>query len=317
MIYYLIGRCCYRVCSLVRNNPIKASMEEIIAGNIQQQDLKNLLIEFVQNKGKNTFSFGELCIFHYSHFTSFFDEEIIKIAAAIELLVLSFDILDDLEDEDADNTIWSQNPSLSLNGSTALLFLSMHAIRNTRFIYREKAIALMEKIALCTIQGQHKDLLNACQQEDTYLQMIEEKSGSLVSLACLVGCMMATGDVPGGVEDYSKWIGVIGQINNDFADLESWEGKNDMLNKKYSLPIIYLLEVEKNRERDLNDYYQNKTTKIQFLKLKDVIKQKLIDTDALKYASVIKKDYQMKTMKALHKMDFSDNQLEFIQKYMK
>ncbi|WP_144510775.1 polyprenyl synthetase family protein [Bacillus sp. FJAT-22090] len=301
----------------MKNNHFTDSMIEIIAENIQQQDLKELLIKFVQKNSKKNYLFGELCIFHYSHFAVSFDEEILRIAAAIELLVLSFDILDDLEDEDTENKVWNRNPALSLNGATALLFLSMTAIRKTKFKHKEKAISLMEQFSLCSIEGQHMDLLNICQEEKTYIEMMEDKSGSLVSLACLVGCVIANADLPKEVVDYSRCIGIIGQINNDLADLKNWNGKNDIVNKKYSLPIIYLLDMEKNNEQVLTKYYQNKMPKEQFLEHKHVIQQKLIDADAMKYALVIKNLYQKKVMNALLKMDFSDNQLETIQKYMK
>ncbi|TQR16314.1 polyprenyl synthetase family protein [Psychrobacillus soli] len=301
----------------MESNAITASMEKIIVENIQQQDLKELLIEFVQNGSRKHKPFGELCVFHYEHYATSFDKEIVEVAAAIELLVLSFDILDDLEDKDTENKPWMHNPVLSLNGSTALLFLAMQAIRKTHFTYKDKAIAIIERLALRAISGQHKDLLNVCMEENDYIQMIEEKSGSLVSLACLVGCVIANGDAPKEVKNYSKWLGVIGQINNDVSDLKEWNDKNDILHKKYSLPIIYLLDVEKHSEHIVTKYYQSEMSKAEFLKYKHVIQRKLVDTDALKYALVIKTLFQKKVQDQFTKMDFSNDQLEFLQNFMK
>lgn len=296
---------------------IQQSMERIIEKGIQQKDLKDLLLKFVRSSSKENRLFGELCIFHYRHFVSSFEVEIYEVAAAIELLILSFDILDDFEDADTLDKPWSSNFALSLNGSTALLFLSMQAVRNTYFTYKEHAIALMEKFALHAIEGQHKDLLNSCQDEHTYMEMLEEKSGSLVSLACLVGCIIANGNTSKAVENYSKWMGVIGQINNDITDLKKWNEKNDMINKKYSLPIIYLLEVEKNREGLVSKYYRNEISKEQFVSNREIIQQKLIDTDAIRYALVIRKVFQNKVINEFSKMNFTQEQLDYLKKYTK
>lgn len=301
----------------MRVNEIQASMEKIIADNIQQLELKELLLSFVVGGGKENYPFGELCIFHYQHFSSSFDNEIYEVAAAIELLVLSFDILDDLEDNDTNDKPWSNNTPPSLNASTALLFLSMNAIRKTHFTYKEKALSFMERNALRSIEGQHKDLLSTCQDEKTYIEMMEEKSGSLVMLACLVGCIIANGDGSQEAENYSKWMGVIGQINNDISDLKKWDKKNDMLNKKYSLPIIYLLDIERHSEQIVTKYYQNEMSKEQLLAYKHIIQRKLIDTDAIKYALVIKSIFQQKVKQEFAKMNFSGNQMIFLQKYTK
>ena len=35
------------------------------------------------------------------------------------------------------------------------------------------------------------------------------------------------------------YIGLLGQIENDLADIQNWSEKNDILNKKISLTIIF------------------------------------------------------------------------------
>lgn len=305
------------VWRVLEANPIELTMKKIIVENIKQHNLKELLMNFVQAKSRKNYPFGELCLFHYEHFTPSFDKEIYTVAAAVECLLLAFDILDDLEDDDMDDKPWSKDTGLSLNGSTALLFLSMQAIRRTHFTHKEKAIALMERLALQSIEGQHKDLLNVCKEENAYIDMMEEKSGSLVSLSCLIGCVIANGEVPQEVENYSKWLGMIGQINNDISDLKKWNRKNDIINKKYSLPIIYLLELEKQGSKLVTNYYENKMSKEELLQVKSIIQQRLIDTDAIQYALVIKKLFHFKVKEELMKLNFTKAQLNFLQEYMK
>ena len=68
------------------------------------------------------------------------------------------------------------------------------------------------------------------------------------------------------IETYAKYIGLIGQINNDLEDIKIWNQKNDLLNKKYSLPIIYLMNCEDEKAQMIRDYYQNKVNKEDIIK---------------------------------------------------
>lgn len=64
-------------------------------------------------------------------------------------------------------------------------------LRKTDLKYKEKAISILLEYSLLSISGQHMDLLNNCRTEKDYLEMTLKKSGSLVSLACLIGAALA------------------------------------------------------------------------------------------------------------------------------
>ncbi|PIC64711.1 hypothetical protein CSV79_04945 [Sporosarcina sp. P13] len=87
--------------------------------------------------------------------------------------------------------------------------------------------------------------------------MTIEKSGSLVALSCIVGSVLATEDYPVEIETYSNYIGLIGQITNDLADIKTWNEKNDLLNKKFSLPILYLLNYKDKDLSFIHKYYSD------------------------------------------------------------
>lgn len=157
---------------------------------------------------------------------------------------MSFDIIDDLQDKDSDYS-WSKTPELSLNVALAMLVMASKIIRETSFEHKNKAIQILEEYALGSINGQQLDLLNNCRDEQSYIQMIEQKSGSLTALSCLIGEVLAKGEISSQVKEYSKYIGIIQQIKNDIQGLKTWGPKNDLLNKRYSLPIIYLLSQKK------------------------------------------------------------------------
>lgn len=270
--------------------------------HITQNELKTKLLAFIDFQSEKGFPFGELLVLHYKMFNGEETEEIYTVAAAVEMLILSFDILDDFEDDDFQDQPWSVESNLALNATTALLFLSANVIRKTSFKNAGKAIAILQEYALRSIHGQHQDLLNRSKSEEHYVQMTMEKSGSLVALACLVGTALATDPAPIEVETYAKYIGLVGQINNDLADIEAWGEKNDLLNKKFSLPIIYLLNCNDEQLGFVHDYYENKVDKGVILKQQKLISEKFVQTGAVTYTEVMRKVYQNKAIAAVKQL---------------
>ena len=68
-------------------------------------------------------------------------------------------------------------------------------------------------------------MLNSCRDEDSYVQMITLKSGSLTAMGCLIGEVLAKGEISQEVEEYGKYIGIIQQIKNDIQSLKAWGPK--------------------------------------------------------------------------------------------
>jgi len=77
--------------------------------------IREMIYTFKQEKKQDEYNyhFGQLCISHYTEYAMEFNSEIFKMAARIELLILSLDIIDDIQDEDTDH-IWVRNPALSI-----------------------------------------------------------------------------------------------------------------------------------------------------------------------------------------------------------
>lgn len=277
---------------------IKKSIMHIVKHHISIQEIRELLIEFIEYQSKKDFLFGELLVLHYDLHKGAKTDEIYTIAACVELIILSFDILDDFEDEDADHSPWMNTPNVSLNITTNLLYLSLDLIRKSNFEHKEKGVSILLEYALQSINGQYKDLLGSCKTEKDYIEMTLEKSGSLVTLACLLGTVLATGIPSESVKKYSAYIGLIGQINNDIQDVQvDLNGKNDLVHYKYTLPIIYLLN---NQDiHIIRDYYHHKITREELVENQDFIFQKIEETGAILYAEVLKKIYQNKAAKEI------------------
>lgn len=266
---------------------------------------------FKDEKAKVGFPFGTLCVLHYEAFADQFNKDIYRIAAAIELLTLSFDIIDDLQDNDTEY-IWNKTPALSLNVSISMIIIATKIIRDSSFNHKDLAVQIFDKYTLLSLSGQQKDLLNCCRDEDSYLNMIEQKSGSLMTLSCLIGTVLAIGRTCTYVREYSKYIGIVQQIKNDIQDLEQWNRKNDLLNKKYSLPIIFLLSTKNNVSENILNYYNNDS-------LLDIysIKKELVNSGAIRYAIAIKNVFKNKALLEIQNTTMSTQSKEYLKKLTK
>lgn len=276
------------------------------------EDLRNMLLSFIEAKRNHPMIFGNLCILHYLEFTDDENAEIYKIAAAVELLILSFDIFDDLQDNDTDY-IWNSTPELSMNAALGMVFITMKVILESQFEHKLLAEEILQKYALKSINGQQLDLLNTCQDEKSYLNMIELKSGSLVTLSCLLGVVLAQGKIDDRVKEYGNMIGVIQQIENDNSAVFSLDSKNDFLNKKYSLPVIYFFQWKDKISQDLRDYYKGQADSID----RQEIRQAMKDSGALRYAAAIKNLYKYKAMEHLNELTMSEASKHYIKNIIK
>ncbi|MFJ7889708.1 polyprenyl synthetase family protein [Lysinibacillus xylanilyticus] len=276
-------------------------------------ELRSMLKNFKEEKMEVGYSFGKLCYLHYEAFTDCLNADIYKVAVAIELLILSFDIIDDLQDKDSDYS-WTKTPDLSLNVALAMLVMASRTIRETSFEHKNTAIQILEDYALRSINGQQLDLLNTCRDEQSYLQMIEQKSGSLSAMACLIGEVLATGGTSSEVEEYGKYIGIIQQIKNDIQSLKTWGPKNDLLNKRYSLPIIYLLSQENDVSKSVINYYNDDMDA--FLD-NNATENELTNGGAIRYAITMKNVYKFKALNILENVTINELGEDYLKRLMK
>ncbi|OEC03304.1 transcriptional regulator [Lysinibacillus sphaericus] len=293
---------------------INESLDMLIENDAMLGDeLKTMLKRFKAEKVDTGYSFGKLCFWHYEAFVDCLNDDIYKVAAAIELLILSYDIIDDLQDKDSDY-IWSKTPELALNVALAMLVMSSKAIHNTTFEHKNMALRLLQEYALRSISGQQLDVLNDCQDEQSYLQMIDQKSGSLTAMSCVIGEALAKGEMTAEIEDYGKYIGIIQQIKNDIQGLKTWGPKNDLLNKKYSLPIIYLMSQNNSVSKYVINYYNEDI--VTFLD-KNAIENELQNGGAIRYAITIKNLYKLKALNNLENVAINKVGKEYLIKLMR
>lgn len=305
--YYYIG--VNGVIKLVYKNKIFEKMKAIVLSANLDHNFQAALLRYISEKQDSSMDFGELCIFHYQAFAqqTKVDEDIIAIAAAVELLILSFDIIDDLQDGDADY-LWCQDPAMGMNAVLAMLFLTVKCIQESTFSHKEQAIQLLHEFALKSINGQYLDIKNQGQDEASYLNMIETKSGALIALSSSIGAALATGKMDESIIQYSTYIGVVQQILNDIHDLKTWGKKNDMLNRRFSLPIIYLMEQPEAYADILKKYYNDMAMEIDSAYFENI----LLESGAIRYALAIKNVFKYKALDLIETMPFSNKDKEHL-----
>ena len=232
---------------------IKQKMNHFIDDEIPNRDLNQTLRSFVD--AKDHLHFSELVFYHYFSFGGTDTDKAETLGAGIELLILSFDIFDDLEDEDSPNEPWMKmNRSVALNAATALYTLSIKVStsvsNNPVFLHK-----LMEYI-LESSQGQHDDLRDQPVTEEECLDMIKRKSGSLTALPCVLGTMLATGEFNKTVETYAYQLGIASQIENDYKAL-FYNTKSDIVKKKRTLAYLYLSRKFNQASIDLLNIFED------------------------------------------------------------
>lgn len=188
----------------------------------------------VEEKLRESLLFSRMTVLHYRAFGGS-GKAIYRAGAAVELMILSLDIIDDLQDKDNKETVWSRmSPEIALNIALGLLTLSQQMLLTSDFPEERAsgAARLMNEQVLSAINGQTTDLLNDIESEEEYIEMVRQKSAGLLVAACMIGTLLATGEIHEEVRKYAEELGIAAQMKNDIRDLLNWDNKNDFWNRK-------------------------------------------------------------------------------------
>jgi competence protein ComQ len=244
---------------------------------------------FIKDKLAETIRFGQLTVIHYRMFGGIGDE-VYEAAAAVELFILASDILDDLQDQDAPHKSWMQAPQpIAIHVASALLTLSQQAMLSCA-TNDEMRIALMEmmnRLLLQSANGQMLDIMNDIVDEQSYLDMVKQKSATLLQLACMTGVMIAGQPWNSIVAEYAIEIGVAAQIQNDLRDLQRWDDKSDFLQRKRTLLTLYLIESEADEDRWIKDYFEDRLSIEEVAMKRELFLETCERTGTILYGSVM------------------------------
>jgi competence protein ComQ len=291
---------------------LKKQMMQTVAIQTKNTELQNLLLSFVNEKEE--LNFGQLTIVHHEAFSGK-DLEILQLAAAIELLILSFDIFDDLEDLDNVKEPWMQiDPSIALNAATTLYTISQQAVLTLSSPFKHQILHAFFKYSIQAMEGQHDDLQNLISTEEECLNVMKRKSGSLIALASVSGMLLANADFP-EVEEYSYQIGIAAQSDNDFRDLFN-PLKNDISAQKKSLAMIYLQKGYNEHALDVLRFFASgKDFNEEFGNIVNY-KQKLIDSGVAQYLNVIKQIAINRATRIIEELKIDSYHIENIKSHL-
>lgn len=242
----------------------------------------------VEEKLRESLLFSRMTVLHYRAFGGM-GKGIYRAGAAVELMILSLDIIDDLQDKDNKETVWSRmSPEIALNIALGLLTLSQQMLLNGDFPEERMSAAarLMNEQVLSAINGQTTDLLNDIDTEDEYIEMVRQKSAGLLVAACMIGTLLATGELHAEVRKYAEELGIAAQMKNDIRDLLNWDNKNDFWNRKKTLPTLYLLQSIPEGEEWVTDYFEARLQLEEVLHRKEEIERIIEQSGTFLYSSV-------------------------------
>jgi competence protein ComQ len=287
---------------------VKMKMREIVEASFFVPSLKEVVLTLIEDQAKQShFLFGRLAGLHYQMFSEKI-KEAEWIAAAVELMMLAGDLLDDLIDQDSLETSWSKAPlTISLHIAIGLLLAGQKAIVDLLIDDHKKAKAqsYISSRLLQSVNGQHMDVTYDIQTEADYLKMVKKKSGSLVAMACLAGTALAGSEQNTSIiENYANHIGIAAQIDNDMEALYRWNDKNDIKAKKKSLPILYMLASK--HDNLLKQYFSNCVGYDELYVKKEKVIQQMEQEGAFYYAKVMSQIYKEKALQEIDKLDVDD-----------
>ncbi|WP_047152350.1 polyprenyl synthetase family protein [Aneurinibacillus tyrosinisolvens] len=282
---------------------IQFEMIAAVEKYISQKEIQDYLSRFIEQKAEGRFPFGKLAVSHYCAFGGE-HKDIYKAAAAVELVILSLDIFDDLQDQDNDLMLWSQIAlPVSMNLATGLLTLGIQLLCDTAFAIEKKmnALAFINSLVTNAVSGQHKDITNAVRSEAEYIQTTKEKSGSLLAMACLVGTALVTAEHHAAVRQYGEHVGIAAQIHNDIVDITRRDRKNDILHKKRTLPALFFLQ----KNERIKKYYEGTLEQHQILADKHAIVDEIKKSGVIEYAQVVARIHLYQAANLIQAMDIS------------
>jgi hypothetical protein len=172
------------------------------------------------------------------------------VAAALEIGRIAAGCLDEWQDQDTDDALWRTiGPAQTVNLATAMIGLSQLSLTRLADLGIEpaKILNLQKEFSLTVLymcEGQHADLSDDVSLSD-YGETVGAKTGSLLSLGCRAGAMVAEADAE-TVASYGEFgyeLGVLAQVWNDLYGLAGTGGKRDVGHSR-TLPILAALAMD-------------------------------------------------------------------------
>jgi competence protein ComQ len=231
---------------------VSIELFKIIDKHFYEESYNRVIRSYIQYKKSETTLWPELTLYtHYMLGGS--SPDIYHAAAQTELLILSLDIFDDLQDQDNFIPPWMQcKPAVAMNCASGIMAAAIAGSLN-----KPLSSEILQRLTTAH-NGQHKDILNAVTTEEEYLQLISEKSASLLGVAINLGYQLVgqpDDSISMKLAEFAQFIGIAAQLRNDLKNLTLIQERNDIVQRKKTLATLYLLDHSEGNFPFLRKYY--------------------------------------------------------------
>ncbi len=291
---------------------MEAKVADILTGAVDEYvhsaDLNVLMKQFVQAKVEERSVWSDLTR-SVHRMLGGRSQAIDPVSAAVEMIFLASDIMDDLQDQDHMEKPWMQCPrEYAMNAMTSFIMCAYGELGRLRQHGPEGGPLIEEvsRLLAMSVNGQQKDLNRYVQTEAEYFHMVQEKSGSLLRFAFYMGyALVETRREQAAVQlnDLADCLAVMAQLDNDLGDLLRYDVKNDLLHKKKTLPTLFLLEHSESDFPVLKQFYEGRLSRDEFLKHKQACLQYVTDSGCVEYVKVIRALYLQRAVKLLDSIE--------------
>ncbi len=248
-------------------------------------------------------------------FEQHISERTYKAASLIELLHTATLVHDDVVDEAyfrrnkfSIKALWG-NKLAVLSGDYLLSRGLLLALEHREFEFLEiLSVAVKDMSEGELLQFEKARFGNI--DEQTYFNILSQKTASLLASSCALGAASANATKPQIqlAHQFGLKMGIAFQLKDDLLDFATWAtGKstlNDLKQKKYSLPIIYLFRKVKQVEKEQIQYLLKNITKNSnhIAKLYGILEE----YKALEYTEKIMQSYLNNSITSLNSLPDSE-----------
>lgn len=284
------------------NEEVRSEMARIAQEHVEDSHFQQLLLQYLEDKWKTEESIWSDITRSCHGMFGGNSPDIAELAAVTELLILTLDIVDDLQDQDNLEKPWMKTPlPLALNAVLAFIFSLIHSLSLVQMKYVRQDPNLMKDLTfliLRSVNGQYTDLTDTIESDNDYMRMVNEKSGALMRLAFRIGFigLQLNPDVRSVMDDLAGCVGIMAQLQNDIKDVQRIDFKSDILHKRRTLPCLFLLNHSDELFPLFKQYYEDRASREQLLEAKNDCIQFVENSGCVEYSLVVQTLYHNKAV---------------------
>ena len=171
----------------------------------------------------------------------------LPVAAALQFMLVAGDILDDIEDDDSNESICAQyGKPVAFNAATVLIIVAELALlrlghRGVSSSQVLRAIKIFNKYYAQACFGQHQDLGDQKKYrltEMVCIRTMRSKSASQFECACHLGALTGGAD-SSVIKEFTEFGGMIGLGMQSANEIAGILDGSDITSRKITIPVIF------------------------------------------------------------------------------